>query len=330
MACRGYLQYTWCSAPRSTANYGLFCSEFSKFTVAADSTKIILALYYTIADIVLLAQFFYYEGFTLTDKVSKPTANGTNSESDERRPLLGTQSNGNEPPQITVSDMDARRPSSSFTDRLMSVDGTHLSPATPWVPESDPSTETPAQKSRRSPIYAVLFNSFAVVLVCLAGVLGWWLSNRRAMIDDPSGDEKPPEEHETLHFNILGQVFGYICAVLYLGSRLPQLLLNYRRKSTEGISMLFFLFACIGNLTYVLSIFAYSPVCKHPNHCRPGEAGAIYARYIAVNLSWLIGSLGTLVLDAGVFVQYFMYRKDEEDSSQQDHRTYADVVAGNE
>jgi hypothetical protein len=33
---------------------------------------------------------------------------------------------------------------------------------------------------------------------------------------------------------------------------------------------------------------------------------------VAVNASWLLGSFGTLLLDAGVFVQYFMYRVDEE------------------
>lgn len=122
-------------------------------------------------------------------------------------------------------------------------------------------------------------------------------------------------EPEVLEFNVLGQVFGYICAVLYLGSRVPQLLLNWRRKSTEGISMLFFLFACIGNLTYVLSIFAYDPsiACHKPGKCRDGEDEAMYGRYILVNLSWLLGSFGTLLLDAAVFVQYFLYRKDDED-----------------
>lgn len=79
--------------------------------------------------------------------------------------------------------------------------------------------------------------------------------------------------------------------------------------------MLFFLFACIGNLTYVLSIFAYDPsaACRWPGKCSQGEAGAIYARYILVNLSWLLGSFGTLLLDAGVFVQYFVYRKDDDE-----------------
>lgn len=31
-------------------------------------------------------------------------------------------------------------------------------------------------------------------------------------------------------------------------------------------------------------------------------------RYVAVNASWLAGSLGTLVLDLGIFVQFFWYR----------------------
>lgn len=89
--------------------------------------------------------------------------------------------------------------------------------------------------------------------------------------------------------------------------------------------MLFFLFACIGNLTYVLSILAYDPTpnCRgahsyyYPRRrsCGPGEASAIYGRYIAVNFSWLLGSFGTLLLDAGVFVQYFLYKtEDAEDA----------------
>ncbi|KAK0736903.1 PQ loop repeat-domain-containing protein, partial [Apiosordaria backusii] len=105
-----------------------------------------------------------------------------------------------------------------------------------------------------------------------------------------------------------GQVFGWLCAVLYLGSRLPQLLLNWRRKSTEGVSILFFLFACLGNLTYVLSILAYDPVCTAENgECKDGEAARIYWQYILVNLSWLAGSAGTLFLDMSIFVQFFLY-----------------------
>jgi len=174
-------------------------------------------------------------------------------------------------------------------------------------------------------VRAALFNLVSILLVCVAGFLGWWLSARTSRMsqggpgyDDGDGAQEPAaREADTLRFNIAGQVFGYICAALYLGSRVPQLLLNWRRKSTEGISMLFFLFACVGNATYVLSILAYEPVCTDGRGwvrgCRPGEGGKVYGRYIAVNLSWLIGSLGTLFLDGFVFVQYFLYKKEEEE-----------------
>jgi hypothetical protein len=161
-------------------------------------------------------------------------------------------------------------------------------------------------------LQATLFNLVAVLMVCAAGVFGWWVSNRSQGSKHHSSEPTHEHDHdESLSFNLWGQIFGYFCAVLYLGSRVPQLLLNYRRKSTDGVSMLFFLFACIGNLTYVLSIFAYEPICsgKH-GKCVRGEAGEIYGRYIAVNASWLAGSLGTLFLDAAIFAQFFLYREE--------------------
>jgi uncharacterized protein with PQ loop repeat len=201
-------------------------------------------------------------------------------------------------------------------ERMFSgVDGTHLSPATPLRPDPKPGRSPSPPRPQRTLLQSLLFNSSAVVIVCAAGVFGWFLSSQNSP-SNPGNDKSPAD---ALQFNVLGQIFGYICAALYLGSRIPQLLLNYRRKGTEGISMLFFLFACIGNLTYVLSIFAYDPtkVCKHgPRHCKPGEAAAIYGRYITVNFSWLLGSFGTLFLDLGVFVQFFMYdfgKEDEDD-----------------
>lgn len=80
--------------------------------------------------------------------------------------------------------------------------------------------------------------------------------------------------------------------------------------------MLFFLFACIGNLTYVLSIMAYAPRCEVESErgfvgsgtCEPEKARELYLRNFLVNFSWLLGSFGTLLLDAGVFVQFFLYR----------------------
>jgi hypothetical protein len=251
-------------------------------------------VYYTLADLVLLAQCFYYEGFTLKDKV-RPAKSTASPPQSEQTPLLASTP----APRalLTPADAERRGSFSSFRERILSVDATHLSPATPLVSHETPIVEPPPQTQSQG----IVFNLIAVVLVIVAGVGGWWLGNHNAA----PADKQP---HDDIQFNKLGQVFGYICAVLYLGSRIPQLLLNYRRKSTDGISMLFFLFACIGNLTYVFSILAYEPVCARRRHCEPGETGRLYGRYVAVNLSWLVGSGGTLFLDAAVFVQYFMYR----------------------
>ncbi|KAF2260606.1 PQ-loop-domain-containing protein [Lojkania enalia] len=311
---------------------GDFFNIFGAVLQGVLPTMIILAVYYTLADIVLLLQCFWYKGFTLSDAVPKSSDDESDAENGaengledpaaatEASPLLqdlhtqhhGTRTNGHggngfsTPPRI--SDIDRRHSAHSqhsFRERFLSTDGTHLSPATPLLP-SYPAPQQP--RPQPSTLQTLLFNLGAVILVCASGVFGWWLSVRHTRHPTPPEDQEP----DILTFNLWGQVSGYVCAVLYLGSRVPQLLLNYRRKSTEGISMLFFLFACIGNLTYVLSILAYRPICRDPGSCRDGERMGLYGRYVAVNLSWLIGSFGTLVLDAGVFVQYFLYREEEE------------------
>ncbi|GMF06730.1 unnamed protein product [Ambrosiozyma monospora] len=61
---------------------------------------------------------------------------------------------------------------------------------------------------------------------------------------------------------------------------------------------MFFLFACLGNITYVVSILS---VATGP-------------RYLLVNSSWLAGSLGTLCEDFTIFAQFFIYKCDESDS----------------
>ncbi|KIW97123.1 uncharacterized protein Z519_02515 [Cladophialophora bantiana CBS 173.52] len=263
-------------------------------------TMIILAVYYTLADIVLLGQCFYYRGFTLTDYVKPQHPQNGDAET---RPLLHSGS-VTQPPS---RDEHERSSSISQLRRHLSLEAAHLSPVTPLIDPPKPTDPSAVRAIRPTTAWqAALLNTFAILLVCAAGVFGWWIGTQKQR-------HHKKDEPQPLDFDVLGQIFGYLCAVLYLGSRVPQLLLNYKRKSTEGVSLLFFLFACIGNLTYDMSIFAYSPVCQHPDHCRPGEAKAIYMRYIAVNASWIAGSLGTLLLDMAIFVQFFMYQKDEAD-----------------
>ncbi|CAD6592770.1 MAG: hypothetical protein ASARMPREDX12_006446 [Alectoria sarmentosa] len=300
-------------------------------------TMTILAVYYTLADIVLLGQRFYYRGFTLSDAPAHtitPTMDEEAVEGDpptEQSSLLPHKRPSNTPARPTIS--DAAGPSahgsfSSLRSHLSSshLDATHLSPATPFTPPKTSPLAAESMKKPKSTLYTLSFDIGALILVCAAGVLGWWLSFRSSRAQYPDHyDNHHHDRHrsplstddtlESLHFDLWGQIFGYFCAVLYLGSRIPQILLNYRRKSTEGVSMLFFLFACVGNLTYVMSIFAYEPGCaRFENYddvrsgCESGEWARGYGQYILLNASWLIGSAGTLLLDLMIFGQFWIYR----------------------
>lgn len=175
----------------------------------------------------------------------------------------------------------------------------HLSPAVPFV--SDAKSTIKLRALRHNSCLKLL----TILTVILVGILGWYIT-----------DSWTTDSHEAskIIFNPWGQAFGYFSAALYLSSRVPQLLLNYRRKSTEGISMLFFLFACIGNLTYVLSILFFKPQCRtEESLCSPDQLRQMYGRHVAVNASWLAGSAGTFLLDLLISAQFWLYRHLDND-----------------
>lgn len=74
-------------------------------------------------------------------------------------------------------------------------------------------------------------------------------------------------------------------------ARLPQIWKNYKEKSCEGLSLLFFMLSLTGNLTYGISLVAYSQEQK----------------YLLNALPFLIGSVGTIVEDCVIFVQIRLY-----------------------
>jgi solute carrier family 66 (lysosomal lysine-arginine transporter), member 1 len=192
-------------------------------------TMIILAIYYTLADIVLLLQCFYYRGFTLRDpRPDKDSAQGNggaaSGQATERTPLIANGHAGSTPERpANAADLDPTsraRSQSSFRERFASLDGTHFSPATPLHPQTKDADDIefikPSQP--RTWTQAIFFNSTAILLVIAAGIAGYYLS-----------PATPPHHHHhktpadaqagSLAFSLWGQIFGYVCAVLYLASR---------------------------------------------------------------------------------------------------------------
>lgn len=226
-------------------------------------TMVLLAAYYTVADIILWAQCLWYDNEKKVDPIHLSPANPMSENVlqdvfNERQPLL---SNGHASTLLNV-EQDSR---TQAIDTLIEIE----------------EEQEELEKSNS------LYNSFIVLSVVLTGFISWYITYcSRKLSGSLPEPKKPPFE-----INLLAQVFGYLSAALYLGSRIPQILLNFERKSCDGISFLFFLFACIGNLTFILSVVVISTDAK----------------YLFVNASWLLGSSGTLIMDFIIFIQFFAY-----------------------
>ncbi|PWY76424.1 vacuolar membrane PQ loop repeat protein [Aspergillus sclerotioniger CBS 115572] len=130
-------------------------------------------------------------------------------------------------------------------------------------------------------------NFSSVLGICVIGMAGWTMAWR-------TGVWKPAPVEEVdggVDMAPGAMVLGYISAVCYLGARLPQIYKNYCDKSCEGLSLLFFILSLLGNLTYGAGIICHSTE----------------KNYIVTNVPWLIGSLGTMVEDVTIFVQFRLY-----------------------
>lgn len=107
----------------------------------------------------------------------------------------------------------------------------------------------------------------------------------------------------SLDSQLIGTIFAWLCACLYLTSRLPQIYKNFKRKSTSGTSILLFMAALTGNTTYTLSILL-----------SPEASGPSGGEFLLNELPFLLGAAGTVVFDITIFIQWFMYSRDDEDT----------------
>ncbi|XP_010525450.1 PREDICTED: uncharacterized protein LOC104803245 [Tarenaya hassleriana] len=109
----------------------------------------------------------------------------------------------------------------------------------------------------------------------------------------------------------IGMLMGWAMAATYMGGRLPQICLNMRRGNVEGLNPLMFLFALVGNSTYVASILVNSMEWSK----------------IGPNLPWLVDAGGCVILDTLILLQfiYFQYRSGSNLDPEEKHES-ADAV----
>ncbi|KAG8853517.1 hypothetical protein FRB96_008119 [Tulasnella sp. 330] len=118
--------------------------------------------------------------------------------------------------------------------------------------------------------------------------------------DSESHRPKPrPQPERPSTKQVIGRISSWMCTVLYLTSRLPQIWKNWIRKSVDGLSMTLFISAFLGNTFYVLSILT-NPILNQP--------APIPMDYIREAIPFLLGSGGTLLFDVTIVSQMIVYR----------------------
>jgi uncharacterized protein with PQ loop repeat len=219
---------------------------------------IFLAIWYCIADSLIFFSYFYYKRLAQRRREKKAL----------RRASRESARRQSEDPQAPLLDRrnSARRHSHGYSHRRDSI-SSFLAP-----------------EANKTNVWTQFV--LPILFVLATGALGYFVTGDGSS-DQPDTGPQPDKPME------LGpQVLGYISASLYLGARIPQILQNHRRKSVEGLSLLFFIFSLLGNITYAAQILIQRSDWP----------------WIVLNFSWLLGSLGTIVEDAFIFFQFYLYR----------------------
>ncbi|KAF4457276.1 hypothetical protein F53441_750 [Fusarium austroafricanum] len=234
-------------------------------------TAIALAGYFCIADIVLIGQAVYYNALN-----ARRAEEARSIEPSEESPLIN------------------RRRSSSF-----GLPGSQRRHATHTESSMEPLRKIVTGEDETPDSKPWLHNTLALLAVYVIGFAGWFVSYKVGAWEsgEPSTPDAPEESQTPIE--LAGLVLGYISAALYLCARIPQIIKNYREKSCEGLALLFFMLSMSGNLTYGISLVAYSQDKK----------------YLLNALPWLLGSLGTIAEDLIIFIQFRIYSDVDRESA---------------
>jgi len=234
-------------------------------------TVILLAIYFCISDFILITQCLYYNHINAAREKRHRSVVSTTSEDE---PLLARARSHD---TTGLPGSHRRRSSNRRPSNVSEIRQDTLSKI----------LEEPAASTGDW-----VYNTTVILGICVVGAVGWaiaWKSG--AWKPTPEGGVTPDSE---MAFG--AQILGYVSAVCYLGARIPQIFKNYKDKSCEGLSLLFFMLSLMGNASYGAGILSHS----------------LEREYLITNMPWLIGSLGTMLEDGVIFFQFRIYKPQAE------------------
>jgi uncharacterized protein with PQ loop repeat len=103
----------------------------------------------------------------------------------------------------------------------------------------------------------------------------------------------------------IANILAWSATAVFITARVPQIILNYTRGSTEGLSLVSFIIINIANLFFFLSIIIL--MIDLPKNKE------LYIEFILYNIQWIAGATCTTITDLCIFYQFWLYRKHDEE-----------------
>lgn len=107
-----------------------------------------------------------------------------------------------------------------------------------------------------------------------------------------------------VHKEDIGRILAWMCLVLYVASRTPQIIENHRKRSTKGISLYLFLFAMLGNSLYTICVVSDLVLIYNDNGYMDDWA---FRDALMSQLPFIVGAAGTVFSDFIILWQCWFY-----------------------
>ncbi|KAF3483656.1 PQ-loop repeat-containing protein 2 [Arthroderma uncinatum] len=258
--------------------------------------QVTIAAYYVVVDVIMVYQHYWY---THIKKWKSNRLRCVKSGDDDDSDMWSN---------FPASDCDScqQLPASQYTSSVRPTDELKMAGKRASDEKAQPASGKRYVKAGTSG--SSLTSPKAVLFVSMLCAV---LANATSVPTPDMSQSQPLRMPQLNSAEAVGRVFSWISALLYLGSRLPQLYKNYTRKSTAGLSPLLFIAAFSGNTFYSTSMLTnpngWSDFPPYGGGGWAGPDGNDRLNWILLAIPFWLGATGVLLLDVCMGIQFLIY-----------------------
>ncbi|KAI4086169.1 MAG: hypothetical protein LQ344_007784 [Seirophora lacunosa] len=284
--------------------------------------QVVIAAYYVTVDVCLVVQYFWYAHYKpwpeerlsdldlgyddRGDGTSGTAVVGVLQSPDATSASRGTATCARPTGPANKSSTEVRPVSSSPKYNLKFS----------WAPSEKaiPSNSSCRTIRRTQTAPSLGFSPNTLLVVSLVFAVLSKASPLHTLSQDPTTSPESSDAVETA-----GRILSWISTTLYLGSRLPQIFKNHRRRSTSGLSPALFIAAFFGNFFYSASLLtnplAWDDSPPYGLHGWADEEGSDRVTWLTLATPFFLGAAGVLFMDAIIGVQFLIFGESEAAST---------------